>query len=187
VGGGYVSWDSDHPIKFCVAIPNKCLFQTFYVAFCIGVQRGVSKRVEDGRRPPALQVGRPWNSCKADSGVAHPQVVEGSGMVGPSDTLVSCPWIFVQFNIQKTIRIRNNDWIKNLMKVGFCVTLFYERSSLLMYGKHDISTKILKKSNQLTKIQKWLQPRVLGSPGRCLKWFLHMELSLTIQEKWFIV
>jgi hypothetical protein len=42
--------------------------------------------------------------------------------------------------------------------MGFHVTLFYERSTvffrILMYGKHDISNKILKKSNQLTEIQK---------------------------------
>ena len=41
-----------------------------------------------------------------------------------------------------------------------------------MYGKHDISTQIFKKSNQLTKIKKWLQPRALRPPGWCLNWFI---------------
>jgi hypothetical protein len=55
----------------------------------IGVQRGVSKGVEVCRMLPALRVGHPWNNQKAVSGVACPQGVEGSGMAGASDTLVS--------------------------------------------------------------------------------------------------
>jgi hypothetical protein len=54
---------------------------------CNGVRFGVSKGVEDDRRPPALQVGR-----KAVSGMDHLQGVEGSGMAGPGETLES-PWI----------------------------------------------------------------------------------------------
>jgi hypothetical protein len=50
------------------------------VSIC--VQRRLSKRVEDSRRPPAL---------RAVSGVARPQGVEGSGTVGPGETLGS-PW-----------------------------------------------------------------------------------------------
>jgi hypothetical protein len=42
----------------------------------IGVRRGVSKRVEDGRRLPALRVGPPRNGHKAVSGVAQPQGIE---------------------------------------------------------------------------------------------------------------
>jgi hypothetical protein len=40
------------------------------------IRRGVSKGVQDGRRPPALRVGHPRNSFKAISGVACPQSVE---------------------------------------------------------------------------------------------------------------
>jgi hypothetical protein len=55
-------------------------------------RHGVSKGVEDSRRPPALQAGHSRNSHKAVSGVARPQGIEGLGMVGPGDTLGS-PWI----------------------------------------------------------------------------------------------
>jgi hypothetical protein len=34
----------------------------------IGVRRGVSKRVENGCRSPALRAGQPRNGCKAVSG-----------------------------------------------------------------------------------------------------------------------
>jgi hypothetical protein len=37
------------------------------------VRRGVSKRVEDGRRVPALWASHPRNGCMAVLGVAHPQ------------------------------------------------------------------------------------------------------------------
>jgi hypothetical protein len=47
-----------------------------------GIRRGVSKRVEDGRRPPALRAGHPQNSHKAVSRVACPQGLEGSSMAG---------------------------------------------------------------------------------------------------------
>jgi hypothetical protein len=57
----------------------------------IGVQRGVSKGVEDGRRPPALWAGHRSNSCKAVSGAVRPQGVEGLSMAGPCETLRS-PW-----------------------------------------------------------------------------------------------
>jgi hypothetical protein len=52
----------------------------------MGAWQGVSKKVEDGRRSPAL-----WEGCKAVLGVAHPHGVEGLGMAGPSETLES-PW-----------------------------------------------------------------------------------------------
>jgi hypothetical protein len=52
----------------------------------IGVQRGVSKGVEDGRRPPTLQTGHTSNGRKAVSGVARPQHIEGLGMAGPGET-----------------------------------------------------------------------------------------------------
>jgi hypothetical protein len=56
------------------------------------VRRGVSKEVEDSRRPSALRAGHPRNNRKAVSGVAHPQGVERLGMVSPGETLGS-PWI----------------------------------------------------------------------------------------------
>jgi hypothetical protein len=55
----------------------------------IGVRRGVSKGVEDGRRPPALRVGDLRNDRKAVSGVAPPQGIEGSGIAGPGEPLGS--------------------------------------------------------------------------------------------------
>jgi hypothetical protein len=57
----------------------------------IGVRHGVSKMVEDVCRPPALRAGHPPDSCKAVSGVARPQGIEGSSMAGPGETLGS-PW-----------------------------------------------------------------------------------------------
>jgi hypothetical protein len=51
----------------------------------VDVGRGVSKRVEDSPRPPALWVGHPCNCSKAVSGVAYLQDLKGSGMEGPSD------------------------------------------------------------------------------------------------------
>jgi hypothetical protein len=53
---------------------------------------GVSKGVEDGCRPPALQASHPMNGCKAISGVARLQGIEGSGKADPGETLRS-PWI----------------------------------------------------------------------------------------------
>jgi hypothetical protein len=53
------------------------------------VRRGVSKGEEDGRRQPALLAGHHQNGCKAVSGVAHPQGVEGSSRAGPGETLGS--------------------------------------------------------------------------------------------------
>jgi hypothetical protein len=55
----------------------------------IGVRRGVSKRVEDGRRPSALWAGYPRNCHNAVSGVAYLQGVEGSGKADPGKTLGS--------------------------------------------------------------------------------------------------
>jgi hypothetical protein len=52
----------------------------------------VSKRVEDGRRPPTLRVSHPRNCPKAVSGVARPQGVKGLGIAGPGETLGSL-WI----------------------------------------------------------------------------------------------
>jgi hypothetical protein len=57
----------------------------------IGVRRGVSKGVKNGRRPPALKVGHPRNGITAVSGVACRQGVEGLGMAGPGEILQS-PW-----------------------------------------------------------------------------------------------
>jgi hypothetical protein len=56
------------------------------------VRRGVSKGVEDGRRPPILQADHPQNDRKAVSGVAHLHGEEGSGWAGPGETL-GIPWI----------------------------------------------------------------------------------------------
>jgi hypothetical protein len=50
------------------------------------MRRGVSKGVEDSRRPPALLVGHARNSCKAVLEVARLQGVERSGMAGPGET-----------------------------------------------------------------------------------------------------
>jgi hypothetical protein len=52
----------------------------------IGVQRGVSKGVEDGRKLPTLWVGHPGNG-RFRSG--PPQGVEGLGMASPAKTLGS--------------------------------------------------------------------------------------------------
>jgi hypothetical protein len=57
----------------------------------IGVRGGVSKRVEDYRRPLAMRVGHPTNGRKAILAVARLQGVEGSGMAGPGETSGS-PW-----------------------------------------------------------------------------------------------
>jgi hypothetical protein len=43
----------------------------------IGVRRGMPKGVEDCRRPPSVWAGHSQNSCKAVSGVARQQGVEG--------------------------------------------------------------------------------------------------------------
>jgi hypothetical protein len=53
------------------------------------VRRGVSKGVEDGRRPLALRVGHPRNGHKAVLGMARPQGVEGLGIADPYETLGS--------------------------------------------------------------------------------------------------
>jgi hypothetical protein len=42
----------------------------------IVVGHGVSKRIEDGREPPALQAGHPRSGRKADLGLACPQGVD---------------------------------------------------------------------------------------------------------------
>jgi hypothetical protein len=54
----------------------------------IGIRRGVSKRVENGRRPPTIWVGYPRNS---HLGVAYPQGLERSGMARPGETLMATP------------------------------------------------------------------------------------------------
>jgi hypothetical protein len=43
----------------------------------IRVRHGVSKAIEDGCRPPNLQAGHPRKGSEANSGVAHPQGIEG--------------------------------------------------------------------------------------------------------------
>jgi hypothetical protein len=68
------------------------VFGFFAFFFTRRVRRGVSKGVEDGRRPPALRGVHPRNGHKAVSVVARPQGVEGLGMGGPGETLGS-PWI----------------------------------------------------------------------------------------------
>jgi hypothetical protein len=79
-------------------------------ARCKGVRRGLSKRVEIECRKPALRVGHPWNGRKAVLGVARPQGIEGSGKVGPGETLGSSllpltirPWLGVQ-----VLRLKSN-------------------------------------------------------------------------------
>jgi hypothetical protein len=53
------------------------------------VRRGVSKGVEESRRPPTLGAGHPRNGRKAVSGMARLQGVEGLGRAGPGETLGS--------------------------------------------------------------------------------------------------
>jgi hypothetical protein len=53
----------------------------------VDIRQGVSRRIEHGRRPPALQAGFPQNRCQAVSGVACPQGVEGSGSAAPGEKL----------------------------------------------------------------------------------------------------
>jgi hypothetical protein len=53
------------------------------------VQRGVSKGVEDSRRPTVLWAGHPRNGRKAFLEVTRSQGVEGSGMAGLGETLGS--------------------------------------------------------------------------------------------------
>jgi hypothetical protein len=55
------------------------------------VRRGVSKGVEDGRRPTALQAGHPRNNHKAILGLVHPQGMKGWAW-RQGETLGS-PWI----------------------------------------------------------------------------------------------
>jgi hypothetical protein len=56
---------------------------------CLGAGRGVSKGVEDSCSPPALRASHTGNRRKGVSGVARPQGVDGSSMVGPVETLGS--------------------------------------------------------------------------------------------------
>jgi hypothetical protein len=56
---------------------------------CIRVRRGVSKRVENGRRPPALRAGYPKNGSKAVTTMVRLQGIEGLGMAGPGEALGS--------------------------------------------------------------------------------------------------
>jgi hypothetical protein len=68
----------------------------FIIKFCrqhvafydgiIGVRRGVSKEVQNDRRPLALRPAHPLNGHKATSMVARPQGIEGLGMVHPVET-----------------------------------------------------------------------------------------------------
>jgi hypothetical protein len=57
-------------LSLLTAVPDRGVFQG------IGLWRGVSKGVEDGRIPPTLQAGYPQTGCKAVSGVASSQDVE---------------------------------------------------------------------------------------------------------------
>jgi hypothetical protein len=50
--------------------------------------RSTALVVQKGRRRPQA-TGHSWNSHKAVSGVARPQGIDGSGMVGPGETLGS--------------------------------------------------------------------------------------------------
>jgi hypothetical protein len=72
------------PVEIDVAVvarrrgrrPNRHIFACRRVGRSISVQRGVSKRVEDGERPPTLQAGHPKNGHTAVSGVTRPQGIE---------------------------------------------------------------------------------------------------------------
>jgi hypothetical protein len=78
----------------------------------------------------------------------------------------------------------NKDYtLKQHNKGTPCEPLKSALKALNIYGKHDISTQTIKKtnSNQPNKIQKWPQPRGLGPPGRCINQLPHMHLSPTIQ------
>jgi hypothetical protein len=55
--------------------------------FTIGVQRGVSKRMESGRRLQSLRADHSRNGHEAVSAMACLYGVEGSGMAGPGETL----------------------------------------------------------------------------------------------------
>jgi hypothetical protein len=53
---------------------------------CRPIWRGVSKGVEDSRRPSTLRAGYLKNGCKAVSRVERLQGLEGSGRAGPGET-----------------------------------------------------------------------------------------------------
>jgi hypothetical protein len=78
-----------HAIETRISRDAKSSFSCGQRKDSIGVRRGVSKRVENGRWPYTLWVGHPRNGCKSVSGVALPKGVEGSGMAGPCETLGS--------------------------------------------------------------------------------------------------
>jgi hypothetical protein len=64
----------------CHSVPLSAILLpqvSFKLHPCIGIQCGVSKCVEDGRRLPALQAGHHQNNHKAFSGVAGQQGIEG--------------------------------------------------------------------------------------------------------------
>jgi hypothetical protein len=85
------------------------------------VRCGVPKGVEDGCRLPVLQAGHPRNGCKAVSGVARLQGVEGLGMAGLGETLGS-PWIPLAIRAWLTVphSFRN---LLNLLTQGFVKAL----------------------------------------------------------------
>jgi hypothetical protein len=58
-----------------------------FLSDAIGARRRVSKRVEDGSRPPALCAAHSRNGHKAVSGLAYPQGLEGLGIASPSKTI----------------------------------------------------------------------------------------------------
>jgi hypothetical protein len=70
----------------CWAVDLFLQFILRHLELTIGVQRGVSKGVEDCRRLPILLVGHLWNCREAISRVACPQGVKWYGMAGPGET-----------------------------------------------------------------------------------------------------
>jgi hypothetical protein len=65
----------------------------------IGVRGGLSKGAEDGRRPPALQAGNPWNDCKTVSSYLYgaelwfPEAEIREDSVGESHDQADAEWI----------------------------------------------------------------------------------------------
>jgi hypothetical protein len=109
----------------------------------IGVRRGVSKGVEDGWRLPALQWATPETTF---SGMACPNGVEGSGMVGPSRPANNgAIW---QSNYQKKYQFvernggqdRKKNKEKNLKKV--LLEIFYHRVLTREYLTESIYQRV---------------------------------------------
>jgi hypothetical protein len=74
-GIGVQEWVAMVSLKFHPFVPQQQLLNR-------PIRLGLSKRVEDGRSPPALLAGHPRNGHEAILGVARPQGVEGCRRVG---------------------------------------------------------------------------------------------------------